>query len=82
VSPVESIEVKLINLLGEKYGTRPTLDDSLALLCLDSVGMAELSFDIEQQFHVKVDHHFQDQETVQDLANYIRKLENSSHNQK
>lgn len=81
MSSVESVEAKLIHLLSQKYGHQPDMNECLALLCLDSVGMAELSFEIEQQFNVKIDDHFHDLDTVQDLANYIRQLESSSHRQ-
>lgn len=69
---METIEEILVNALGEKFGTRPELTDTLLLLGIDSVGMAELTFDIEQRFKVSVDDSLLDVETVQDLANYIR----------
>ncbi len=69
---VENIEEILINSLGEKFGTQPELDDSLLLLGIDSVGMAELTFDIEQRFKISIDDTLLDVDTVQDLANYIR----------
>lgn len=69
---METIEEILINALGEKFGTRPELDDSLLLLGIDSVGMAELTYDIEQRFGISIDDALLNVDTVQDLANYIR----------
>ena len=69
---METIEEILINDLGEKFGTRPELEDSLLLLGIDSVGMAELTYDIEQRFHISIDDSLLEVDTVQDLANYIR----------
>ncbi|MFO0941207.1 MAG: acyl carrier protein [Pirellulales bacterium] len=71
-----SIEEILVNSLGEKFGTRPELDDSLLLLGIDSVGMAELTYDIEKQFNISIDDTLLDVDTVQDLANYIRQKQN------
>lgn len=69
---VENIEEILINSLGEKFGNQPELDDSLLMLGIDSVGMAELTYDIEQRFKISIDDTLLDVDTVQDLANYIR----------
>jgi acyl carrier protein len=69
---VESIEEILINQLSEKFGAKPELTDSLIFLGIDSVGMAELTFDIEQRFKISVDDTLLNVETVQDLADYIR----------
>lgn len=78
---MESIEEILINSLGEKFGTRPELDDSLLLLGIDSVGMAELTYDIEQRFNISIDDTLLDVDTVQDLANYIRQKQRQQSDQ-
>lgn len=69
---MESIEDVLIDKLAEKFGGQPQLNDSLALLGVDSVGMAELTFEIEKQFSIRVDDAVLDVETVQELADYVR----------
>ncbi len=46
--------------------------DSLALIGVDSVGMAELTFDIEKQFSIQVDDTVLDVETVAELVDYVR----------
>ena len=69
---MEAIEDSLIAKLAEKFGGQPQPDDSLQLIGVDSVGMAELTFEIEKQFGIEVDDSILDVDTVQDLANYIR----------
>lgn len=67
-----TIEENIRERLAEKFGTRPELSDSLVMIGVDSVGMAELTFEIEKVFQIKVDDALLDVETVQDLADYIR----------
>jgi acyl carrier protein len=74
---VPSIEDVLLEKLGEKFGGRPQLNDSLLLLGVDSVGMAELTLEIEKLFDIRVDDTMLDIETVQELADYIRARRNN-----
>ncbi len=69
---MDTIESVLLAQLAEKFGGQPQLSDSLILVGVDSVGMAELTFDIEKQFKIHVDDGVLEVDTVQDLANYIR----------
>lgn len=69
---MDTIESVLLGQLAEKFGGQPQLSDSLILVGVDSVGMAELTFDIEKRFNILVDDGVLDVDTVQDLANYIR----------
>jgi acyl carrier protein len=68
---VDSLEESLINYLQKKFGIRPGLDDSLAMLGVDSVSMAELTFDIEKMYGITVDA-MMSVDTVEDLLDYIR----------
>ena len=70
--PVDTIESVLLEKLAALFGGQPKLDDSLRLLGVDSVGMAELTFDIEKQFGIQVDDSVLDVDTVEELAAYIR----------
>jgi acyl carrier protein len=74
---VDTIEAELIEQLKEKFGGQPKLDDTLLLIGVDSVGMAELTLEIEKQFHVRVDDAILDVETVQELADYVRQLQSA-----
>lgn len=66
------IEEFLIAQLFEKFGTEPELSDGLAFIGVDSVGMAELTVDIESRFGIRVDDDIVNVETVQELVDYIR----------
>lgn len=67
-----TIEEDIIDRLAEKFGIQPELSDSLVMIGVDSVGMAELTFDIEKMFQIKVDDALLEVETVQDLVDYVR----------
>ena len=73
---MESIEASLLNYLQQKFGMRPNLDDSLAMLGVDSVSMAELTFDIEKMYGITVDE-MMSVDTVEDLIDYIRKRQDT-----
>ena len=69
---MESIEEKLIAQLTEKFGTRPKPSDGLAFIGVDSIGMAELTVEIERDFGISVQEDIVDVDTVGELAEYIR----------
>lgn len=69
---MESIEEQLLKNFTDKFGSRPELSDGLAYIGVDSVGMAELTLEIEEQFDIRVDDGIVHTETVQELADYVR----------
>ena len=69
---METIEERLQTLFAEKFGERPQLTDSLAGLGVDSVGMAELTVELESQFGIRVGDEVVYVDSVQDLADYVR----------
>ena len=69
---MNSIEEKLLTQLEEKFGNRPELSDGLAYIGVDSVGMAELTVEIEKDFGIAVQDDIVSVDTVQELADYIR----------
>ena len=69
---MESIEEKLLAQLAEKFGSQPELQDSLAYIGADSVGMAELTTEIEKQYGISVSDDIFNVETVQEMVDYIR----------
>lgn len=75
---MESLEKEVINLLTEKFGDRPKLTDSLAVFGVDSIGMAELTVELEKVFGIRVKDDIVNVDTVQDLVNYIQKQRQSS----
>lgn len=73
-----TIESKLLGILKNKFGGDPQLSDGLVFIGVDSIGMAELTLDLESEFAVTVNEALADVETVQELANYIRDLQADS----
>lgn len=74
---MDSLEDSLINYLQKKFGIRPNLDDNLAMLGVDSVSMAELTFDIEKMYGITVDE-MMSVDTVANLVDYIRERQNTA----
>lgn len=74
---MESIEEKLLNQLTAKFGGAPELTDSLILVGVDSVGMAELTVEIERDFAIRVDDQILSVDTVQELADYVRQRQSA-----
>ncbi len=68
---VDALEDSLLNYLQKKFDIRPKLDDSLAMLGVDSISMAELTFEIEKMYGITVDE-MMSVDTVSDLIDYIR----------
>ena len=69
---MDALEKQILEKVERISGNAPSLDDSLALIGVDSVGMAELTFEIEKHFQIQVDDQVLDVETVRDLADYVR----------
>ncbi len=69
---MEAIQDQVVELIGDVCGKRAKLDDSLALLGIDSVSMAELTIEIEKRFGIRVKDDILDVETLSDLADYIQ----------
>ncbi len=66
---LDMVEQQILEHLKRICGGNPTIQDSLALIGVDSVGMAELTFDIEKQFSIQVDDSVLDVETVPSWLN-------------
>lgn len=75
---MDSIESKLIGKLGEKFGNEPELGDGLTFIGVDSVGMAEFTVEIENEFGITVSDEIFNVETVQELADYIRERQRTT----
>ncbi len=68
----QDLDAKILERLAEKFGGSPQLSDDLVLIGVDSIGMAELALELEKEFQISVDEAIVDNETVQDLADYVR----------
>ncbi len=69
---MDTIEEQLKAKLAQKFGGDPQSSDSLALLGVDSIGMAELTLELENDFGISVDEDVVDVDSVAELAEYIR----------
>ncbi len=69
---MDPIEDEILKHLASLVGGHPQLADSLALIGVDSVGMAELTFELERQFGIRVNEDVVDVETVGELVDYVR----------
>jgi len=74
---MDVIEQEIVDYLRNTCGGNPRTSDSLALIGIDSVGMAELTFELEKRFAIRVDDDVLDVETVADLASYVRERKTS-----
>jgi acyl carrier protein len=68
---IEETQVQVIDYLAKIVGSKPDLEDSLAMIGIDSVAMAELTFDLEKRFAIKIDDEILDVETVRQLVQYL-----------
>ena len=67
----EEAKKQIIAYLKSVCGGSPRGNDSLAMIGIDSVAMAELTFELEKRFSVKIDDDILDIETVDDLVSYV-----------
>ncbi|MCU0716504.1 MAG: acyl carrier protein [Pirellula sp.] len=68
---LEAAESKIIEYLKKIVGGAPKPDDSLAVLGVDSVAMAELTFELEKQFSIQIDDDILDVDTIRELTHYV-----------
>lgn len=75
---MESIEERILTMLSEKFQSNPELEDGLAYAGVDSVGMAELTVELESEFGIRVNDDIFQVDTVQELADYVRDRQRQS----
>jgi acyl carrier protein len=75
---IAETQTQVIEYLTKVVGSRPHMDDSLAMIGIDSVAMAELTFELEKRCGLKIDDAILDVETVGQLVNYMHARKNSS----
>ncbi|XZE19683.1 acyl carrier protein [Pirellulaceae bacterium SH449] len=71
VAKLEATEGQIISYLANMLGNTPTPDDSLALIGVDSVAMAELTFELEKRFSIQIDDDVLDVDTIRELTHYV-----------
>jgi acyl carrier protein len=67
----ESTQAVILSYLEKVCGNMPQMSDSLRLIGIDSVAMAEMTFDFEKQFSFKVTDEILEVETVEELVRYV-----------
>jgi acyl carrier protein len=71
---MEEFGEKILALISKKTGKPVTANDTFDSLQLDSVAMAELSYEVEQLVGVRADEGVLDCETVAELIDYVWEL--------
>ncbi|MEQ1825086.1 MAG: acyl carrier protein [Pirellula sp.] len=67
----QSTRTQIVEYLKTSCGVLPKGDDSLSMIGVDSVAMAELTFELEKRFSIKIDDDILDVETVDELVQYV-----------
>ncbi len=71
---LQSTKTQIIDYLRKVCGGSPQGNDSLAMIGIDSVAMAELTFELEKRFAIKIDDDILDVDSVDDLIQYVVSL--------
>ncbi len=69
---MDAVQEGIYQILREKFSSDPSSEMPLAALGVDSLGMAELTVDLEKQFGIRVDEDILGTETVGELVDYVR----------
>ena len=70
---VDEVQGVIVDAIRAKVGGQPTLDDSLALLDIDSLAMAEITLEIEQKLQLRLDESVVEAQTVGELTELVRR---------
>ena len=73
MSTVDSLQQEVVEVVARRVESPVAPEDSLALLGIDSIGLAEVSFDLERQHNVHIGEDIISCQTVSDLIEYVRK---------
>lgn len=63
----------LVELIYAKTGVRPGLNDTLDVMKIDSLAMAELTAEIENTLHIRIDEEVLEVENFQQLVSYVER---------
>jgi acyl carrier protein len=67
----QSVQTQIVEYLRKVCGGSPQGNDSLAMIGIDSVAMAELTFELEKRFSIKIDDDILDVDSVDELVQYV-----------
>ncbi len=68
---LQTTKSQIIDYLRKVCGGAPQGKDSLAMIGIDSVAMAELTFELEKRFAIKIDDDILDVDSVDELVQYV-----------
>ena len=68
---MSQIHSELTKLIQAKTSVIPQLNDTLDVMMIDSLAMAELTVDIEKAFDIRIDDDVLDVQNFQGLVSYI-----------
>ena len=68
---MSQIHSELTKLIQAKTSVIPQLNDTLDVMMIDSLAMAELTVDIEKTFDIRIDDDVLDVQNFQGLVSYI-----------
>ncbi len=68
---IQATKTQIIEYLRKVCGGSPQGKDSLAMIGIDSVAMAELTFELEKRFAIKIDDDILDVDSVDELVQYV-----------
>ena len=71
---LQSTQTQIIDYLKKVCGGSPQGNDSLSMIGIDSVAMAELTFELEKRFAIKIDDDILDVDSVDELVQYVMSL--------
>ncbi|MFO7907755.1 MAG: acyl carrier protein [Planctomycetota bacterium] len=63
----------LVELIYAKTGVRPRLNDTLDVMKIDSLAMAELTAEIENAMDIRIDEEVLDIENFQEFVSYVER---------
>ena len=67
----QETKTQILTYLKKVCGGNPKGNDSLSLIGIDSVAMAELTFELEKRFAIRIDDDILDIDTVDELISYV-----------
>ena len=67
------VEDYLSQLIFSKTGVRPRLADTLDVMKIDSLAMAELTAEIEKELDIRIDEEVLEVQNFQELVSYVER---------
>lgn len=77
--PMSQVQDYLVTLIHEKTGVRPRLSDTLDVMKIDSLAMAELTVEIEKEFGIRIDEEVLEVQNFQELVDYVERKASQCH---